>query len=284
VVNNYLDVAIVTPVDLRPLAPALPVPLRPLVAAPFPLLVHAVGSELPIGTMAQAALEPESLTAWEVAYLGTVRQNTVLGAAFYVNDTRKQINFTPLSPTLDPYTAANPPPGWQLPPSVLTSMAQLGIYLPRTGFTYLNLGPLRQKGLELSVDHRVNRTLTVFTNYSWQGRPDILSDANPFPASELALPPTNRFNVGGAYNGPRFLASLTVNYTDRAFWSDVLTNPYAGFTEAYTMTNAAFGIKWQGGRITTSVKSTNLFNQTIQQHVFGDLLRRSVVGEIKVRV
>ena len=50
---------------------------------------------------------------------------------------------------LDPYTPANPPPGWQLPPVILGQMAQLGIFLPRTAFTYLNLGPLRQKGLEL---------------------------------------------------------------------------------------------------------------------------------------
>jgi len=207
-----------------------------------------------------------------------------LGAAFYVNDTNKQINFTQLPSTLDPYTAANPPPGWPLPPAILTSLAQIGIFLPRTAFTYLNLGPLREKGLELSIDHRFNRSVTAFANYSWQGRPDVLSDPNPFPTSELSLPPTNRFNIGGAYNGPRYLGSITVNYTDQAFWSDVLTSPYAGYSDSYTMTNGMFGIKWHGGRITTSIKSTNLFNRTIQQHVFGDLLRRSVLGEAKLRL
>ena len=35
------------------------------------------------------------------------------------------------------------------------------------------------------------------------------------------------------------------------------------------------------GRITTAVKGNNLLNQTVQQHVFGDLLRRSVVGEVR---
>jgi hypothetical protein len=148
----------------------------------------------------------------------------------------------------------------------------------------LNLGPLRQAGLELSVDHYFTRALTAFANYSWQGKPSIVDDPQPFPATELALPPTNRFNVGGAYNGARYLASVTVSHTDKAFWSDVLTSPYAGYTSGYTMTSGAFGIKWQGGRITTSVKSTNLFDRTIQQHVFGDLLRRSVLGEVKVRL
>ena len=284
VVNNYLDIGIVTPVDLSRLAPLLPPQLRPLVANPFPLFVHAIGSERPIGDTTQTPLEPESLTAWELAYMGTVRQNTTFGAAFYINDVRKQINFSQLPSTLDPYTAGNPPPGWLLPPEILTSMAQLGLYLPRTAYTYLNLGPLRQKGLELSVDHRLNRTLTAFANYSWQGMPEILSDAHPYPTTELALPPTHRFNVGGAYNGPRYLASLTVNYTDKAFWSDVLTSPYAGYTDAYVLTNGAFGVKWHNGRITTSVKSTNIFNRTIQQHVFGDLLRRSVVGEVRLHL
>ena len=40
-------------------------------------------------------------------------------------------------------------------------------------------------------------------------------------------------------------------------------------------------MKWQGGAVTTTVKVTNLFNQTVQQHIFGDLLRRTVVGEVK---
>ena len=38
---------------------------------------------------------------------------------------------------------------------------------------------------------------------------------------------------------------------------------------------------WQGGAVTTTVKVTNLFNQTVQQqHIFGDLLRRTVVGDV----
>jgi len=53
VINNYLDIAIVNPVDLRPLAPFLPPPLRPAVAEPFPLVVRAVGSEIPINGQAQ---------------------------------------------------------------------------------------------------------------------------------------------------------------------------------------------------------------------------------------
>ena len=35
-----------------------------------------------------------------------------------------------------------------------------------------------------------------------------------------------------------------------------------------------------GGAVTTTVKVTNLFNQAVQQHIFGDLLRRTVVGDV----
>ena len=38
------------------------------------------------------------------------------------------------------------------------------------------------------------------------------------------------------------------------------------------------------GAVTTTVKVTNVFNQTIQQHIFGDLLRRTVVGEVKFKL
>jgi outer membrane receptor protein involved in Fe transport len=161
-------------------------------------------------------------------------------------------------------------------------MAQRGIYLPRTAFTYLNLGPIRQKGVELSLDHRVSRALSVFANYSWQSKPHILDDPNPFPTSELSFPPTNRFNAGASYGDRGWVGSLVVNYTDKAFWTDVLTAPYFGNTAAFTLVNGSFGRKWKGGKVTTTIKSNNMLNRTVQQHIFGDLLRRSVAGEIRL--
>lgn len=283
VVNNYLDTTIFVPTDLRGLAPFLPPPLRPAVANPFPLVVHAVGSELPVGATPQAKLTEESLTAYEVAYTASFNARTTAGVAFYVNDLNHSINFSQLPPSLDPYTAANPPPGWPLPAVILAGMAQQGIYLPRTAFTYLNLGPLRQKGLEISVDHRLNAAFSAFANYSWQAKPTILDDPNPYPAQELAFPPTNRFNIGFNYDGPRMLGSASLDYSDNAFWSDVLTSPYFGYSDSYTMVNGSIGAKWARQRVTTLVKVTNLFNEDIQQHVFGDILKRSVVFEVRIK-
>ena len=93
-----------------------------------------------------------------------------------------------------------------------------------------------------------------FANYSWQAKPTVLDDPQPFPSAELTRPPTNRFNVGFTYDGLRLLGSGTVNYSDRAFWSDVLSGPYHGFTDAYTMVNGSVGVKWATGRITRLAK------------------------------
>jgi outer membrane receptor for ferrienterochelin and colicins len=280
-INNYLDIALVTPVDLSGLRPFLPAPLQPFVAMPFPLVVRAVGSELPIGSTPQAHMKQESLTAFEGAYTGTFDGRTTLGVAFYVNEMDDNINFVQLPFNLDPYTAANPPPGFPLAAApLLAAVAQVGFFLPRTAFTYMNLGPIRQQGVELSVDHRLNSTVNTFANYSWQGEPEVLDDPNPYPVIELSLPPTHRFNIGGTYSGRRLLGSLVVSYTDKGFWTDVLNSAYHGFTDAFTMVNGSFGVRWNN-RVTTTIKSTNLLNREIQQHVFGDILGRSVTAEVR---
>ena len=280
VINNALQTTIVSPVDLSALAPLLPPGLQPAVAQPFPLVVAASGSDIPIGGRPQDELTEESLTAYEVSYTGVLPHGTTLGGAVYVNRRDDSINFTPLPPTLDPYTAEHPPPGWRLPPFVLTQMAQFGIFLPRTAFTYLNLGPIRQTGVELWVEQQVSRALAASINYSWQSDPKILDDPNPYLPSEFNLPPTHRFNAQVTWNGSRLLGSASVNAATDAFWSDVLTAAYHGSTDGYATVNGSVGVKWQGGAVTTTVKVTNLFNQTVQQHIFGDLLRRTVVGEV----
>ena len=280
--NNYEEINIAVPADLSALAAVLPPPLQGLVATPFPLVVRLVGSELPIGTTPQRPLTEESLTAYEVAYTGTFGNDTTLTAAWYVNDLHDSIAFVQLPGNLDPYTSGNPPPGWMLPPVVLDAMAALGIFLPRTAFTYQNLGPLRQKGLELSVDQRINDRLSGFANYSWQAEPVVRSDPRPYPTDEISLPPTHRINAGFNVDGARFLGSGSVNYVDEAFWSDVLSSPYHGFTDAYTIVNGSAGVKWLGGKIVTLIKLTNLLNADVQQHVFGDFVTRSGVGEIRL--
>ena len=75
-----------------------------------------------------------------------------------------------------------------------------------------------------------------------------------------------------------------MNYSGDAFWQDVLDARYHGTTEAYTLVNGGFGLKWLGDQLTTTVKVINLLNEDVQQHVFGDILKRQVIGELQGRV
>jgi hypothetical protein len=47
--------------------------------------------------------------------------------------------------------------------------------------------------------------------------------------------------------------------------------------------NGAFGLKWMDDKITTTIKFNNLFDEEIQSHIFGDILRRQVIGELRVQ-
>jgi hypothetical protein len=73
-----------------------------------------------------------------------------------------------------------------------------------------------------------------------------------------------------------------VNYTDEAYWQDVLDARFAGTTDAFTLVNGAIGYRWYNDKIVTSLKLTNIANQEVQQHIFGDIMRRQVVGEVRL--
>ena len=285
-INNSIDTETIVPVNLSGLAPLLPPPLQGLVAQPFNLLVHSAGSDV---RTSGPSLQEESVKAYEIGYTGSFGGRTTVDAAFYINDHDNSINFI-TDPAVEAangivgaaYTPENPPPGWQLPVQLIGLLAEQNILLP-TQFTYLNLGPYRQKGIELGVQESFTRNLNGFVNYSYQFDPEILSSANPFPAEKLAFPPKSRFNAGLSYDDRRYLGTVSVNYQDKAFWTDVLNDPFHGFTNSYTMVNGSFGVKWADGRLITSIKAQNIANTDIQQHIFGDIIKRSVYGEVRFK-
>jgi iron complex outermembrane receptor protein len=256
VINNFLDVTLVEPVNLGAFGPGF-------AGRIYPLPIQSVGNE---------DLQEQSLDAYEVGYTGIVGPAT-LSAAFYVNRTKNDIFFTEVASAR--YRATNPPPGWPLPPAVIAFVPG-GSFPAR--FTYQNFGRVTQRGIELGVDTAINRSVNVFANYSWQGEPE----PDGFDLSELNIPAENRVNAGVSLNYRRVLANLSVNYTGDAFWQDVLDARYHGTTEAYTLVNGGFGLRWMDDQVTTSVKVINLANEDVQQHVFGDILKRQVIGELRV--
>jgi iron complex outermembrane receptor protein len=262
-VNNFLDTMIINQLDLGALNPAL-------AGRTYNFPVAAVGNE---------ALVEESLDAYEIGYSGVIANRATVSAAFYINDSENPIFFTQNGS----YRASNPPPGWPLPPAALELIYLSGRFGPGNGlpssFTYENFGKVRQKGLELGVDSDIANGFTGFVNYSFQPEPE----PSGFDISELNLPSRHRFNAGTTYTGRRLLGNLSLSYASEAFWQDVLDSRYHGYTDAYTLVNGSVGYRLTDS-FTASLKVINLFDQEIQQHIFGDVMRRQVVLELRMRV
>jgi outer membrane receptor protein involved in Fe transport len=253
-INNNLDVTLLNVANLSAISPAL---------SQFVFPFRAVGNP---------DLTEETLTAYEIGYSGVLMNRATITAAVYWNTTDDGIFFTPVAY----YSSANPPATWppQIPPVVLNFIPPPG--LP-SAFTYQNLGTVKDKGIELGVDAAVNQYVNVFTNYSYQADPDV----EGFDPSETNFPANNRFNAGFNFSYSRYIGNLSVNYTDSAYWQDVLDQRYAGTTDAFTLINLGFGVKWMQDRLVTSLKVSNLANQEVQQHIFGDIIKRQVMGEIR---
>ena len=257
VINNHINLIISEPLDLRALG------------VPFPYL-------LPVNVVGNQDLKEQSLDAFEVGYSGVVLDGrAIVSAALYWNWLKNDILFT--EDRTGRYTAASPPSNWPVSPLVIAALAAQGRPLPGR-FTYLNFGKSTNQGFELGINGSVNQHVSAFVNYSYQSDPD----PKDFSISELNLPPNNRFNIGANVTYGRYLGTLSVSYSDDAFWQDVLTDPYHGTTEAYTIVNAAFGFTWADDKVTTSIKVVNLGNSNVQQHVFGDITKRQIMGEFKV--
>ncbi|HEX6624872.1 MAG TPA: hypothetical protein VF064_14265, partial [Pyrinomonadaceae bacterium] len=101
--------------------------------------------------------------------------------------------------------------------------------------------------------------------------------------SELNLPPTYRFNAGLSFNYKKGFGNIAINHTDGAFWQDVLDARYTGITEKYTMVNLGLGARMMGDKLTATLKVNNLGNERVQQHVFGDIIKRQVTGELRIQ-
>jgi outer membrane receptor protein involved in Fe transport len=252
-INNHLQTSVLNEVNLSPISP---------------LLARFV---FPVGAVGNPDLEQESLTAYELGYTGALNRRATVTASLYWNKTKDAIFFTPVAA----YGPANPPPTW---PALIPTFV-LGLLptpLPSV-YTYRNLGTVKDKGFEVGLEAVATRDVNVFVNYSYQADPVI----EGFDPREANAPANNRFNAGFNFSHGRYLGNLDVSYSGSAYWQDVLDLRYAGTTDAYTLVNGAVGVRWAGDKVVTSLKITNIGNNEVQQHIFGDVLRRQVVGEVR---
>ena len=109
------------------------------------------------------------MTAYEIGYTGVMRNRATRDAPRSTGTrTDDAIYFTPVAALL----AGEPAAG------VAAAAATCSSLIPtarccRRRFTYVNLGKVKDKGIELGVDAAVNRYVNVFTNYSYQWEPGV---------------------------------------------------------------------------------------------------------------
>ena len=262
--QNYLDTTVVNRLNLGLLNPAL-------AGNSFFFPIHGLGN---------VDLEPQTLDAYEGSYSASLFAGRAHAtAAYYLTNSRNDMILTQTGS----YDSQNVPAGWPLPPAVLNGLIAANVFGPGLGLpsvlSFQNLGEVRNKGFETSVDSRLHRFVNVFANYSWQAKP-VPKD---FPISKINLPPTHRANLGLNLAYQRFLGDISLQYTSSGFFRDVLDATYAGFTEPFTVINAGAGFRLAGDKAMLMVKVRNLANEPVQNHLFGDLLKRQVVAELKLR-
>ena len=269
-INNNLKTTIGTPLPLGAINPAF-----------APLGTYYV----PTDAIGNKDLTQEHIDMFEVAYTATIRNRASISAAWYYSKFAEQIFFTNvLDGVPQIWGPTPPPPGWPLPALVWAGVYQAGIIFPKT-YTYDNLGTVKSKGLELGLDGLIRNNWTGFINYSFQADP-IPEFPGLTPAQALAeinIPAKHLFNTGVTYASPSWYGTLAVSHSDKAYWQDVLDSRYSGYTDPYTSVNMTVGAKF-GGHYSAALKIGNLGNTKIQQHIFGDIVKRTIVGEFKVNL
>lgn len=216
-------------------------------------------------------LQEEEMTAYEIGYVGTFGRTTV-NVAVYRNELEGDSDFYEAAQ----YDSSNPPPGW--PVSLINPPIPVvpGGVFPSV-FSYRNIGEVIDEGVELAINTRPSDNLSVFFNYTYQQDPEVTGISE----FDFGTPPNNRVNVGFNYDPGSWYVNGNVQYTDGAFWTDVLDSRFWGPTDDYTLTNVSFGFRFNDDKVTLGIVGTNIFDDEIQTHVFGDIIPRKIVGELR---
>lgn len=248
-IQNYLDIVIINAVRL------------PTGLYVFPSLARG-----------NVDLQEERLDAYELGWVGTFGSTTV-SLSVYRNKTKDSQDFF----TAGTYTAANPPPNFPLPRFVLAVPPPQGLagVLPSL-FSYRNIGETIDEGAELAVQWRAASPWSWSFNYSYQKDPEVKG----IPKDQVNIPPESRANLTLGYDGGHYFGNANVNYQDEAFWTDVLDSRFHGPTDSYTQLNLSLGMRFAGDKVTVSVIGNNVTDERVQQHVFGDIISRKIIGQV----
>lgn len=261
-INSFLDVSILQPLD------------------PQGQIVVAGDAD------GNVDLVEESLKAYEVGYVGTINNNTQLSVSVYRNETTDSIDFFEAGfygPTNPPTPFPGWPPGFAtcflIPPgtSGLCPEGGLAGVVP-AAYSYRNIGKTIDKGVEFSIEQKIASFLGDnwywWANASWQDDPEI----EGADVDEVNRAPEWRANFGIGQDLERMFWNLSVNYQDESFWSDVLYAKAA--TDGFTQVNGSVGWRIGPNDMTLKLIGQNLFDEELQQHIFGDIIDRRVTAQL----
>jgi outer membrane receptor protein involved in Fe transport len=211
----------------------------------------------------------------EAGYTGELSRRHAVQATVYRSTTSGLIQSAPVGF----YSPEQPPPGWPFPAAFVPRLA-----LPST-FSYINTGTLRNQGVELTMNSRWPRSIWTSLAYTFQATPR-LTDVNPAAQIPVNRPPRHQASGVLGWSVAPWRGSIGVNYAARAFWADVFpADPrLTGYSGSYTMVNASAAYRLPRKPVELVVDATNMFDRKIQQHVYGDVIRRSVVASVRIDV
>jgi outer membrane receptor protein involved in Fe transport len=297
--NNYLDLtmrAVDFPLGaVCALSPPLCAQDPTLAARTLGLGPRSVGSEVARSiSPGVPRLTQESVRSYELAYTGRLDTRTTATVALYLSESDNNINLVGEPQALRAaglpvvYSSSYPPPGWPFPTALLDAPPLRAAVFDRVPATiaYLNLGPVRNRGAELSIERSLWPGVLAALDYSWQADPRPLATAPgqiAFPKGELAVAAHHRLGLSLRADRGQAFGTLSAHYVGRTYWNDVLAQlGFDGYTEPYTLVDACVGVRWAKGRVQTVLKATNLLNREIRQHIFGDIQKIGVVAEVRL--
>jgi len=254
------------------------------------ILVGSAPLLLPATADGNVDLVEEHLTAYEVGYVGSFDNGITMTIAAYRNVTEDSIDFY----TSQVYGPGNLPLGL-IPPPLPPTLAFCFLFAPGTGpatcpnrglaglipsdFSYRNIGETTEQGVEFTLQQRIGTDWSWFANASWQDDAEFEGIDDPETSQNRA--PEWRGNLGLSFDNGGFFVNTNVNYQDEAYWADV---PLAvGSTDAFTQVNLAVGFRLLDERMTLQVIGSNIFDEEIQQHYYGDIISRKVTGQVGFR-
>lgn len=287
-INNNLDVTIGTPLPLSTVNGILNANKLPSLFSPTGVYF------VPTRATGSTDLTEEHIDAFEISYTGKVGPKSLFSAAWYYNRNSNEIFFTTKSTY--PVTAAPASwaamPGWSAlgpaGPVVAANIwagIQSSVKFP-SEYTYKNLGLEKNQGLELGWDSELNDHLTYNLNYAYtaEPKPEFPGFTATEALAEVNIPAKNKFN--GSVTGTAGMAfgTASVSYVDKTFWQDVLDSRYSGYAPSYTVVNLMAGVRFNHGNSIVQARVNNVGNKAVQQHIFGDVIKRSFLLELKLNM